>query len=76
MATLERFEIDSKASRFSVKAVSSGKTAGLGHNPTISIRDFDGEAQFVPGTLEADSLTMTIRYQTREHRRWHVNNSR
>jgi len=61
VATLEHFVIDSKASRFSVKAVASGMTAGLGHSPTISIRDFDGEAQFVPGTLEAASLTMTIR---------------
>jgi len=56
MATLERFVIDPKASRFSVKAVASGMTAGLGHSP-ISIRDFDGEAQFVPGTLDAASLT-------------------
>jgi len=56
MATLERFVIDPKASRFSVKAVASGMTAGLGHSP-ISIREFDGEAQFVPGTLDAASLT-------------------
>jgi polyisoprenoid-binding protein YceI len=61
MANTERFVIDPKASRFSVKAVASGMTAGLGHNPTISIRDFEGEAQFVPETLDAASLTVTVR---------------
>jgi polyisoprenoid-binding protein YceI len=60
MPDQERFVVDSKASRFSVKAFASGMTAGLGHNPTIAIRDFDGEARFVPDTLEAASLTMRI----------------
>ncbi len=57
----EHFIVDRKASRFSVKAFASGMTAGLGHNPTIAIRDFDGEARFAPGTLDAASLTMRIR---------------
>jgi polyisoprenoid-binding protein YceI len=48
-------------SRFSVKAVASGMSAGLGHSPTIAIRDFDGEVCFVPGTLEAASLTVRVR---------------
>jgi len=61
MPDQERFVVDPKASRFSVKAFASGMTAGLGHNPTIAIRDFDGEARFVPDTLDAASLTMRIR---------------
>ena len=61
MADQERFVVDPKASRFSVKAVASGMTAGLGHNPTIGIRDFDGEARFVPDTLDGASLTMRIK---------------
>jgi polyisoprenoid-binding protein YceI len=35
-------------------------TAGLGHNPTISIREFSGRVEFTPGTLDAATLTMTI----------------
>jgi polyisoprenoid-binding protein YceI len=61
MANQERFVIDPKASRFTVKAFASGMSAGLGHSPTIAIRDFDGEARFVPDTLDAASLTMKIR---------------
>jgi polyisoprenoid-binding protein YceI len=58
---MERFVVDAKASRFTVKAFASGMTSGLGHNPTIGIHDFNGEARFVPGTLDNASLTMRIR---------------
>jgi polyisoprenoid-binding protein YceI len=61
MTNLERFVIDQKASHFKVQAFASAMTAGLGHNPTIGIRDFSGEARFVPGTLDAASLTLSIR---------------
>jgi hypothetical protein len=44
-----------------VKAVASGMAAGPGHSPTIGIRDFEGEARFVPGTLDAASLAVTVR---------------
>jgi len=61
MANLERFTVDAKASRFSVKAVASGMTAGLGHNPTIAIRDFEGEAEFDRDALDSAALTMRIK---------------
>lgn len=61
MADVKRFIIDANASRFSVKAVANGMSTGLGHSPTISIRVFDGEACFVPDTLEAASLIVKIK---------------
>lgn len=57
----EHFVIDAKASRFTVKAVASGMSGGLGHNPTIGIRDFAGEVRFVPETLADASLNMKIK---------------
>jgi polyisoprenoid-binding protein YceI len=35
--------------------------SALGHNPTIAIREFSGEAQFVPDTLESASLRMVVK---------------
>jgi polyisoprenoid-binding protein YceI len=61
MPNIEKFVVDCQASRFTVKAFASGMTSGLGHNPTIGIRDFEGEARFVPETLDSASLTMKIR---------------
>jgi polyisoprenoid-binding protein YceI len=61
MANLQHFVIDSKASRFTVKAFASGMSAGLGHNPTIAIRDFDGDVCFFPDSLDKAKLTITIR---------------
>jgi polyisoprenoid-binding protein YceI len=61
LENLKRFVLDPKASRFTVKAFASGMSAGLGHNPTIGIHDFDGEARFVPDSLDAASLSMRIR---------------
>jgi polyisoprenoid-binding protein YceI len=57
----ECFQIDSKASRFTVKAVASGMSGGMGHNPTIGIHDFAGEVRFVPETLADASLKMKIK---------------
>jgi polyisoprenoid-binding protein YceI len=57
----ECFVIDSKASRFTVKAVASGMSGGMGHNPTIGIHEFAGEVRFVPETLADASLTMKIK---------------
>src|ERR1700730_3560711 len=61
MANLQRFVFDPQASRFTVKAFASGMSAGLGHNPTIAIQDFDGDVSFSPDSLETAKLTMRIR---------------
>jgi hypothetical protein len=55
VSNLERFVVDSTASRFTVKAFASGMSAALGHSPTMGIRDFDGEVRFVPDTMGSAS---------------------
>jgi polyisoprenoid-binding protein YceI len=61
MSTRRKFIIDSGASRFTVKAFADGMTSGLGHNPTIAIREFSGETEFPIESLEAVTLNLTIR---------------
>ena len=55
------YRIDSKRSRFIVRAFAGGMLSALGHNPTIAIRAFEGTAQFSPDTLEAASLKISIK---------------
>lgn len=52
---------DAAASRFQIKGFVAGVLSVLGHNPTIAIRDFAGEVQFQPGTLEAASLELRLK---------------
>ncbi len=52
--------IDASASRFTVRAFASGLFSGFGHNPTISVPDFAGEARFDPETLEQASLKFSV----------------
>lgn len=58
---LARYRIDPRRSRFTVRAFAGGMLSALGHSPTIAIRDFTGEAQLVPGTLEAASLRFSVK---------------
>lgn len=55
-----RYRIDTRRSRFVVQAYVTGVLSAFAHSPTIAIRDFTGEAEFVPGTLERASLRLTI----------------
>jgi polyisoprenoid-binding protein YceI len=57
---VERYTIDPAMSRFTVRAFAAGMFAAMGHNPTIAIRDFSGEAELVPGTLEKAALHLKI----------------
>jgi polyisoprenoid-binding protein YceI len=54
------FVIDSKASLFTVQALASGIAAVVAHSPKFAIRDIDGAAAYVPGSLQNASLRMTI----------------
>src|ERR1700755_487848 len=38
--------------RFTVQAFADGLLSSFGHDPVIAIRDFEGEVELVPGTLE------------------------
>ena len=63
-----RYELDKSASRFTVRAFAGGLLSALGHNPTIAIRNFTGEASLDPVNpglaslrleIQADSLEVT-----------------
>lgn len=58
--TAFRYRIDSRASRFTVKVSAAGLLAAMGHNPTIALRDSEGEASFVPATLDRASVRVTF----------------
>jgi len=55
-----RYTINVRASRFTVRAFASGMLSALGHNPTIAIRDFTGEAQINADKLEESFLRITV----------------
>ncbi len=49
-----------------MRAFASGMLSALGHNPTIAIRDFSGEANFDPAAPEQASLRIQIRADSLE----------
>jgi polyisoprenoid-binding protein YceI len=57
----DRYVIDGRSSRFTVRAFATGLLAKMGHNPTIGIRDLSGEMQFNPDKLQAGSLRLVIK---------------
>ncbi len=58
---LDRYAIDGRSSRFTVRATATGLLASMGHNPNINIRDFSGEMQFDPEKLQAGSFRLVIK---------------
>jgi polyisoprenoid-binding protein YceI len=58
---LAKFAIDPDASRFTVQAFATGLLSSFGHNPTIGIRDFDGEIECDPDTYENARLRLNLR---------------
>jgi polyisoprenoid-binding protein YceI len=59
-AAAGRYRIDRNASRFTVGAFASGMLSALGHNPTIAVRDFQGDIGFDPEHPETASLRIEI----------------
>jgi len=57
----DRYVIDGRASRFTVRAFATGLLAAMGHNPIIGIRDFSGVMSFNPDKLEASSFRLSIK---------------
>jgi polyisoprenoid-binding protein YceI len=55
------YVMDTRASQFTVQVFSGGILSAFGHNPTIGIRDFVGEAQVNPEEPERSSLKIIIR---------------
>ena len=58
--TLEHYRVDAAASKFTAQAFAEGLFSAFWHDPVVGIRDFQGEAQFVPGSFENASLKLTI----------------
>ena len=57
----DRFVIDGRASRFSVRANATGILSAMGHNPTLGIRELSGEMDFDPEQLNAGGLRLAIK---------------
>jgi polyisoprenoid-binding protein YceI len=55
-----RYRIDAGLSRFTVRAFATGLFSALGHNPTLAIRDYTGEATIAPGSLEQATLRIAV----------------
>ena len=57
---IEHYRLDAAASKFTVQAFAEGLLSAFGHDPVIGVKEFQGEASFVPGTFENASLKLTI----------------
>ncbi len=55
-----RYRMDATRSRFVVQAFADGLFSMFGHNPTIAICGFGGDARFDLSTLEKASLLMLV----------------
>jgi polyisoprenoid-binding protein YceI len=53
--------MDPVMSRFIVRAFATGLLSSFGHNPTLAVRDFSGEAKFSPVALDQASLIIRIK---------------
>ena len=58
------FSIDTEKSRFTVRAFASGLLAGLGHNPTLAVRDYSGQINFAAGSLAGASLVIRAKAES------------
>jgi polyisoprenoid-binding protein YceI len=58
---MARYLVDPGLSRLTVKVSAGGLLSAFGHNPTISLRDFEGEARFTPETPDGAA----VRFRTR-----------
>ncbi len=54
-----RYVVDPGASRLTVKVSAGGPFAAMGHNPTLGVRDFTGEAEYDPADPAASTLHLT-----------------
>jgi polyisoprenoid-binding protein YceI len=57
---LEHYRLVPEQSRFSVQAFAEGLFSAFGHNPILAVRGYEGNAQFVPGTLQSAQARLVI----------------
>jgi polyisoprenoid-binding protein YceI len=60
-ATLAHYIVDAKASKFTVQAFATGILSAVGHNPTLGIRNFNGNVYFSPEVLQGNGFHLSIR---------------
>jgi polyisoprenoid-binding protein YceI len=56
-----RYKIDAGASQFTARIGVEGMLKAFGHEHVVAIRDFSGEAQLTPGSIEPASLQLAIK---------------
>jgi polyisoprenoid-binding protein YceI len=56
-----RYLIDAGISRFTLRAFATGMLSALGHSPTISISDFEGEIRMAAESFDGASLRLKIK---------------
>lgn len=61
-----QYEVDPKASQFTVQAFASGLISAAAHSPKIAIRGWKGVVSFAPDTISDASLKVSIRSGTLE----------
>jgi polyisoprenoid-binding protein YceI len=59
-AATVRYVIETKGGNFTVRAFATGMLSAFGHNPTISIPDFEGEILLNPEAVQRSSLHLVI----------------
>jgi polyisoprenoid-binding protein YceI len=59
-SSIVRYMIDASHSKFTVQAFAGGMLSAFGHNPNFAIRDFTGEAELRPESLESASVRLRI----------------
>lgn len=60
-AEVAHYRLDAGRSQFTVQAFAEGLLSSFGHDPVIAIRDFEGEVEFVPGTLAGARVRLSIK---------------
>lgn len=60
------YVFDRTVSRFTVQAFATGLLSVFGHDPRISIRDYHGDLEFVPGTFDKAHVRVTVTASTFE----------
>jgi polyisoprenoid-binding protein YceI len=61
-----KFKVDPSGGRFTVQAFATGLLSSLGHNPTMGIRDFDGEIEYDRENPEGAHVLLTVRTNAME----------
>lgn len=58
--------IDPATSRFTVQAFATGLLSTFGHSPTMGIRDYEGQIQFVPDTYGKSIVRLVVQTSAME----------